>query len=278
MTTGQHGTPQSAPDLPSPDVAGPRRVRQPLDRTQLWVAVIAAGGAVVAAAIAAAGAFAAGWLHYSGPGVAAPAPAVTTAALLPSSGTGPSATVQSSATAPSSAETAKAVTSALYLASRTASTAATAAFTATGSWAIASVNYGQSVGYPELCTPGDVTYNLNGPYKYFIAAVGIADGADPGDRSSTVNFDVRNGESGNVLTSKVAQYGHPQIIDVPVRGISSITLQTSIANGQCFGSASVAIWGNVRLVRLLDSRSYGRLVKSDPRAQYPTDVISAIFT
>jgi NPCBM/NEW2 domain len=117
-----------------------------------------------------------------------------------------------------------------------------------GKWALSGTTFSKSIGYPRLCSQqGDVTYTLNGTYKYFIATVGTADYASSGDRSTTVNFEVDDG-SGSVLGSKVAQYGKPQVIEVSVQGISSLTLKTSIADLGCFRNPSVAIWGNARVV------------------------------
>jgi hypothetical protein len=209
----------------------------------LWVAAIGAAGAVIAAIIAGVSAFAAGWLQYSGPGATVQQPhasTVTVDVTATASDSAPTSTTSVAASHPDNTPT-------LYLADQTGATTYMDASPESGRWALSGTSYSQSVGYPQLCVSGDVTYTLNGTYKYFIATVGVADDAYPGDQSTTVNFEVDDG-SGNVLGSKVAQYGKPQVIQVSVQGISSLTLQTSIADGDCFSSPSVAIWGNARVV------------------------------
>jgi hypothetical protein len=232
----------STPGLPSP-TATKSRTGKPLDRTQLWVAAIGAGGAIIAAIIAGVSAFAAGWLHYSGPGA-------TAQQSHSSTGTGDvTATASESPPMSPTSQIASPIgnTTTLYLADQTGTTSDIYASPESGKWALSGTTYNQSVGYPQLCTSGDVTYTLDGTYKYFIATVGVADDANSGDQSTTVNFEVDDG-SGNVLGSKVAQYGKPQVIKVSVQGISSLTLQTSIADGGCFSSPSVAIRGNASVV------------------------------
>jgi hypothetical protein len=108
-------------------------------------------------------------------------------------------------------------------------------------------NYSQSIGYPEFCTRADVTYNLSSSYRYFIATAGIADGADPNDRTRSVRFDVVNGRSGAVIGYVTAQYGRSQSIKFPVVGITSIRLKASTVDGGCFSAPSVVVWGNARL-------------------------------
>lgn len=244
MTTGQHDARQPTPDpQPPPAATKSRRTRQPLDRTQLWVAGIGAGGVIVAATIAAASAFAAGWLHYSGPGTA-PQPARAETTTASSLGSEPPPPTTASASAASSVH----ATATFYLANESGVTSSGNP-PESGAWAMKGTTYTHSIGYPGLCLSEDTTFALNGSYKYFVATVGVADTADSSDRSTTVDFEVDDG-SGNQLGSKTAQYNEPQVIKVPVQGISSVTLQTS--NGDCFVSnSSVAVWGNVQVVRLL---------------------------
>jgi hypothetical protein len=243
MTTGQHNAGKPTPNPQSPPaVTKSRRTKPPLDRTQLWVAGIGAGGAIVAAGIAAVSAFAAGWLHYSGPGTA-PQPAHTQAITASSRVSKPltPTAVSTSATTPEQ------TTTTFYLANESSVTSSGNP-PESGTWAMKGTTYTHSIGYPDLCISEVTTFALNGSYSNFIAMVGVADTADSNDRSTTVTFEVDDG-SGNQLGSKTAQYGQPQVINVPVQGISSLTLQTS--NGDCFGSnSSVAVWGNARVVRL----------------------------
>jgi len=243
MINRERNSHRSTPGLPSP-TATKSRTRKPLDHTQLWVAAIGAGGAIIAAIIAGVSAFAAGWIHYSGPGATGQQPRIST--------TTGNVTATASESSPTSAtgETASPTgnTTTLYLADQTGVTPIIYASPESGKWALSGTTFSKSIGYPKLCAQqGDVTYTLNGTYKYFIATVGTADYASSGDRSTTVNFEVDDG-SGSVLGSKVAQYGKPQVIEVSVQGISSLTLKTSIADGGCFSSPSVAIWGNARVV------------------------------
>lgn len=243
MTTEKDNVPQSTPDQqPTPVAPKDRQTGQSLDRTQLWVAGIGAAGVIVAAVVAAVSAFAAGWLQYSGPG-AAPQTAhtVTVTASSVASEPAPPPTVSAAAASPVQAA------ATLYLADQTGKTPFQDASPESGTWIVAGKTYAHSVGYPGLCVQGNVTFALNGPYKYFIATIGVADSADTSDRSKTVTFEVDDG-SGNQLGSKAAQYGQPQVIEVPVQGITSLALKTNIDTGGCFKSTSVAIWGNARVV------------------------------
>lgn len=244
MTTGQHDQHQQLSDSQQPPAATKvHRARQPLDRTQLWVAGIGAGGAVAAAAIAAVSAFAVGWLHYSGPGVGQqPSHVATAAGSLPSSktvpATAPSTTSASEAPSPRTAAT-------FYLANESSVTSGGNP-PESREWAIARTNYVHSIGYPDLCVSPSTTFTLSGSYKYFIATVGVADTAASPDQSTTIDFEVDD-PSGNQLGSETAQYGQPQTIEVPVQGLTSITLDTS--TGDCFiSNDSVAVWGNARVV------------------------------
>jgi NPCBM/NEW2 domain len=117
-----------------------------------------------------------------------------------------------------------------------------------GKWIMAGTTYPHSIGYPGLGMGyGEVTYTLNGSYKYFIATVGVADSADPNDQSTQVTFEVDDG-SGNELGSKAAQYGTPQVIKVPLQGITSLTLLTNAPAGfYADSNAFVAVWGSARV-------------------------------
>jgi hypothetical protein len=214
---------------PGPPSRRPRK--KPLDHTQLWVAAIAACAAIIVAAIGAVNMFVGGRAHL-------PEQTPTPSATIPPRPITPTA---SGAASP----TGNATT--LYLANQTGTTPDSYAPPVPGKRSLSGTAYSQSIGYPGLCEPGKVTYALNGAYKYFIATVGVADGADPSDQSTTVYFKVYDG-SGNVISYGGAQYGKPQAIKVPVQGISSLTLKTSIGVGGCFSIPSVAIWGNARLV------------------------------
>ena len=217
---------------------GPRK--KPLDRTQLLAAAIGTCGVIIAAAI---GVFVGG-RPGSTPTPSAttpPRPSIVTREATPSES--PPTPTTSGAASPTGNATM------LYLANQTGTTPDVYAPPVPGKRSLSGTAYSQSIGYPGLCTQGNVTYALNGTYKYFIATVGVADGADPSDQSTTVYFKVYDG-SGNVIGYGGAQYGKPQVIKVPVQGISSLTLKTSIGVGGCFQIPSVAIWGNARLVGL----------------------------
>jgi Swt1-like HEPN/NPCBM/NEW2 domain len=117
-----------------------------------------------------------------------------------------------------------------------------------GSWSISSVDYSHSLGYPDLCLTGYITFEFAPSYQYFEATVGIADGADPSDQSTPVDFEVDTG-SGTELGSTAAQYGHPASIKVNIAGVSSVTLDTSAST--CFNTGdndSIAVWGNAELI------------------------------
>jgi hypothetical protein len=214
MTTGRHSAPQPTPDPPSG--------KPPADRIQILVAAIAAAAAIGAAAIGAVTPLLSNLLSNSGPVGAAPALPVSTAVLPPSSGTASSATVQPPATAPSSTETPRAVTSPLYLSSQSPFRA-------------------------------DATYSLGGSYAYFYATAGIADGLQPKDRLRSVTFDILDGQSGREIGQVTAQYGQSKTIKLPVEGITSIRLEIGTADGGCFSSQSVVVWGNPRLEGLSGS-------------------------
>lgn len=141
----------------------------------------------------------------------------------------------------------------LYLADQTGTTGggAGAVSPESGKWVMAGTTYPNSIGYPGLGSDyGEVTFTLNGSYKYFIATVGVADSADPSDQSTQIIFEVDDG-SGNELGSKAAEYGNLQVIKVPVQGITSLTLLTNAPAGFYADSNTfVAVWGGARVVRL----------------------------
>ena len=255
MTSGRHSVPQPTPNPPSG--------KPPTDRTQISVAKIGAVSAIVVAAIGAAAIVAATLLSNRDPAGTAPVPSASeSAAVLPSSGTGPSATVQSPATAPSSTETPKAVASQLFLSSQSPSTASTTALTAKRFWEIENAPFSHSIGFPGLCSRADVTYNLNGAYTLFHATVGIADGLSSKDTSRSVEFDVFNGNSGAEIDSVTARYDKSQTINLPMKeSITSIRLEASVVGGGCLSSQSVVVWGNALLRRL--SSSGGRRVAQE---------------
>ena len=245
MTTGRHSAPQPTPDPPSG--------KPPADRIQILVAAIAAAAAIGAAAIGAVTPLLSNLLSNSGPVGAAPALPVSTAVLPPSSGTASSATVQPPATAPSSTETPRAVTSPLYLSSQSPFRADAAAPSVIGSWKIEGHDFSQSIGFPGLCSRADATYSLGGSYAYFYATAGIADGLQPKDRLRSVTFDILDGQSGREIGQVTAQYGQSKTIKLPVEGITSIRLEIGTADGGCFSSQSVVVWGNPRLEGLSGS-------------------------
>lgn len=247
LTTGQHDQHQPSSDSKQePADTKVRRVRQPLDRTQLWVAGIGAVGAVAAAAIAAVSAFAIGWLQYSGPGAGQqPSRAATAASSPPSSKSVPATTLPAT---PSASAAPSPQTAATFYLANESSVTSSGNPPESGNWAIAGTNYVRSIGYPSLCLSASTTFTISGSYKYFIATVGVADTAASLDQSTTVDFEVDD-SSGNQLGSETAQYGQPQTIKVPVQGLTSITLNTSL--GDCFAtSVSVAVWGSARVVGL----------------------------
>jgi hypothetical protein len=97
-----------------------------------------------------------------------------------------------------------------------------------------------------LCANEDVTYQFNGTYEYLTAMVGVADGADPADQNTSVDFTVLD-SSDNEIGSQKAQYHHAVPISVPIRNLTSITLSTD-GNGPCFSGNSAAVWADLRLV------------------------------
>lgn len=159
----------------------------------------------------------------------------------------------SSSSSPQAGSSAGSPSATLYLADQTGTTGGGAGADSPESakWIMAGTTYSHSIGYPGLGPGyGEVTFTLNGSYKYFIATVGVADSADPNDQSTQVTFEVDDG-SGNELGSKAAQYGNPQIIKVPLEGITSLTLLTNAPAGfYADSNAFVAVWGGARVVRL----------------------------
>jgi NPCBM/NEW2 domain len=249
MSTSHNDSHKSA-SLRQPTQAerdGARR-KQPLDATQLRVAWISAASAIVVALIGAGATFAAGLWHYSGPGAAALPTRTVTTTVSP---VGPQAIPSTASSTPMS-RPAPAAT--LYLADQTGITGGGAGDDSpeSGKWTMAGTTYPHSIGYPGLGQGyGYVTFTLNGSYKYFIATVGVADSADPNDQSTTVTFEVDDG-SGNELGSKAAQYGNPQVIKVPLQGITSLTLLTNAPAGfYADSNAFVAVWGDAQVVGLL---------------------------
>jgi NPCBM/NEW2 domain len=140
----------------------------------------------------------------------------------------------------------------LYLADQTGTTGGGAGADSpeSGTWIMAGATYLHSIGYPGLGLGyGEVTFTLNGSYTYFIATVGVADSADPNDQSTQVTFEVDDG-SGDELGSEAAQYSSPQVIKIPLQGITSLTLLTNAPAGfYADSNAFVAVWGDARVVR-----------------------------
>lgn len=248
MPAAAHGP---AADGPSPVKAShpgaPGRARRRPAPLPVIVALIGAAGAIAAAAVTVAPSL---FSNSSEPPARSGGPsAVSVPSSAPADPKAPTLPGASSKEpgAPTPAQNPKAVTSPLYLSSQSPFGTEAAALSMNGSWTIEGANYSRSIGYPELCSSADVIYNLNGSYRYFIATAGVADGANRNDRSRIVTFDVVNGQSGAVIGFVNAQYGRSQSIKFPVEGITSIRLEISTADGGCFSTPSVVVWGNARL-------------------------------
>lgn len=167
--------------------------------------------------------------------------------------TQPSQSVQPEPSVPATSSISTTTRSArpLYLSGLTGSTARyDASPPENGSWAISGVDYPHSLGYPDLSSQEFVTFQFNSSYQYFEATVGVADGADPSDQNTAVDFEVDTG-SGSQLGSADAQYGHPALIKIKVTGISSVTLYTDPSEfGFNYGdNDSIAVWGNAELIQ-----------------------------
>lgn len=96
-----------------------------------------------------------------------------------------------------------------------------------------------------MCDTETTTFAINGSYSYFVAEVGIAESAGSDDGSNTIDFEVDD-ESDNELGAVAAQYDHPQTIKVPVKGLSSLTLQTTPEDNCVLDT--LVVWGNAELV------------------------------
>jgi hypothetical protein len=120
-----------------------------------------------------------------------------------------------------------------------------------GSWSIKSTEYGQSLGYSNLCNHTAVIYDLGKPYRNFLAEVGVADGWSAQDDGIEATFTVgaRTG-AGNftVLTSATAEGGDPSPLDTPIpSGTTELELTTSILDAACMQDSTI-VWGNARLM------------------------------
>jgi Swt1-like HEPN/NPCBM/NEW2 domain len=118
-----------------------------------------------------------------------------------------------------------------------------------GSWIMQGKTYAHSIGYAQLGQEVSLTYELKRSYNYFIATIGINDNADPMDQNTSVEFIVYGNPNGGSIVSlsdETVQWGKPALIDVNVRGATTLRLVTSSYEG-LVSVSSVAVWGNARL-------------------------------
>jgi hypothetical protein len=120
-----------------------------------------------------------------------------------------------------------------------------------GSWSIKSTEYGQSLGYSNLCDHNTaVIYDLGKPYRNFLAEVGVADGWSAQDDGRQATFTVDAGTSAGTftfLTSGTAEGGYPSLLDQPLpAGTTELELTTNIMDAACMQDSTI-VWGNARL-------------------------------
>jgi hypothetical protein len=119
-----------------------------------------------------------------------------------------------------------------------------------GAWLLGGTYYTQSLGDSDPCTadfPDGVTYQLPRTYSKFIATVGVADNADPGDHGKPLDFEVEANSKDDGLTSKLvtksAKWHQPAKISISLpKNIASITL---VINDGKECESSTGVWGNV---------------------------------
>ena len=108
--------------------------------------------------------------------------------------------------------------------------------------------YPHSIGYPGECYGDSVNYDLkNTSYSWFVANVGVNDGADSMDQGTQVTFTVVV-NPGNTQYTRKATWGKPKPIRIAIHGATMLTLETITGMGCLESAGSVAVWGNARLL------------------------------
>lgn len=118
-----------------------------------------------------------------------------------------------------------------------------------GSYNLLGHAYRNSIGFSDTC--GDeytVNYDLNGKYQNFSATVGISD-SDQNSADEQAEFSVFGNPGGGPerkLREVTAAWGAPSEINIKIRGVTLLTLDTADPNSCIMGEM---VWGDARLIR-----------------------------